>query len=236
MTQRVCAIIPAHNEADVISDTVRGALSIPEVSEVVVVDDGSTDNTAKVASASGAGQVLMLSRNVGKGGALNKALPMAKADVILLLDADLGISAKEAAKLLYPVLEGDADMTIAVFKGGSDSKAGSTKLASRSGGFGTVMRTARLGIRLLTGRWVASPLAGPRALKREILERTGGFAPRFGVEVGLTIDALRMGYRVMEIPVHMVHRPSGRDVKGFVHRGRQMLDMLGVLGRKALRR
>jgi glycosyltransferase involved in cell wall biosynthesis len=200
VAQRVCAIIPAHNEADVISDTVRGALSIPEVSEVVVVDDGSTDNTAKVASASGAGQVLMLSRNLGKGGALNKALPMAKADVILLLDADLGVSAKEAAKLLYPILEGDADMTIAVFKGGSDSKAGSTKLASRSGGFGTVMRTARLGIRVLT------------------------------------IDALRMGYRIMEIPVHMVHRPSGRDVKGFVHRGRQMLDMLGVLGRKVLRR
>ena len=212
-----------------IADTIQAVSRIPEVSEIVVVDDGSTDNTASVAAALQVGPVLTLERNLGKGGALNRALSQATGEILLLLDADLGKSASEAVNLLEPVLNGEADMTIAVFKP-ADSDG---KLSTRSGGFGMVMRIARLGVRLLGGKWVESPLAGQRALKREIVERRG-FAPRFGVEVGLTIDALRGGYRVMEVPVRMVHRPSGRSLKGFMHRGRQMADVLLTLGRKAL--
>jgi len=158
-------------------------------------------------------------------------------DVLLLLDADLGASAGEGAKLLKAVLDGDADMAIAVLGRSREPQAsgGGPGLAERSGGFGLVVKTARLGIRLLTGKRMKSPLAGPRALKREIVEKAGGFAPRFGVEVGLTVDALRMGYRVVEVPVGMVHRASGRDLRGFAHRGRQMMDVLRTIGRKALR-
>ncbi|HET6454105.1 MAG TPA: glycosyltransferase, partial [Armatimonadota bacterium] len=173
----------------------------------------------------------MLGRNRGKGAALNKALSQANGEVLLLLDADLGKSASEAVNLLEPVLSGEADMTIAVFKP-TDADG---KLSSRSGGFGLAMKTARLGIRLLGGKWVQSPLSGQRAFKREIVEKRG-FALRFGVETGLTIDALRGGYRVVEVPVRMVHRPSGRSLRGFVHRGRQMADVLLTLGRKALGR
>lgn len=232
MAQRVCAIIPAHNEGDVIAETIRAVRSIPEVDRIVVVDDGSTDNTA--AEAQAASQVIRLDANLGKGGALNRALGQAEGDVLLLLDADLGASAAEATRLLAPVLAGDADMTVAIFVSKQPGDV-SSKLGARSKGFGTVMKTARLGIWLMTRRWVVSPLAGPRALKREIIEKAGGFAPKFGVEVGLTIDALRLGYRVLEVPVEMVHRPSGRDLKGFMHRGGQMVDMLRTLGRKALR-
>ena len=232
MAVRVSVVIPAYNEADVIADTIRGAQSIPEVDEIVVVDDGSTDNTASVARAAGAGPVIMLNRNNGKGGALNKALSQARGEILLLLDADLGVSSREAEKLLMPVLDGEADMTIAVF---CDSEPDESKLAARSKGFGLVMKTARFGIKALTGKQVKSPLAGPRALKREVVERAGGFESKFGVEVGLTVDALRMGYRIMEVPVHMVHRSSGRDFKGFVHRGKQMSDVLRILCRKALR-
>lgn len=234
MAQWVCAIIPAHNEADVIADTIRGVMDIPEVSQIVVVDDGSTDNTAGIASAAGA-QVIQLPRNLGKGGALNKAMEQTQGDVLLLLDADLGRSAKEATALLAPVLAGEADMTVAIFRAKPAQDIETRNLAAKSRGFGSVMKIARLGIWLMTGRWVVSPLAGQRALRKEIIEKAGGFAPKFGVEVGLTIDALRMGYRVLEVPVHMVHRASERDLKGFMHRGRQMVDMLGTLGRKALR-
>ena len=237
MAVRVSAIIPAYNEADVISETVRAALSIPAVSEVIVVDDGSYDGTVNAARSAGAHQVVALSRNSGKGGALNRAWPSAMGDVLLLLDADLGASAGEGAKLLKAVLDGDADMAIAVLGRSREPQAsgGGPGLAERSGGFGLVVKTARLGIRLLTGKRMKSPLAGPRALKREIVEKAGGFAPRFGVEVGLTVDALRMGYRVVEVPVGMVHRASGRDLRGFAHRGRQMMDVLRTIGRKALR-
>lgn len=229
MAYTVSAIIPAFNEGDVIADTIQAVSRIPEVTQIVVVDDGSSDNTASVAQAFRAGPVVMLDRNRGKGGALNKALSQTNGEILLLLDADLGKSASEAANLLEPVLNGEADMAIAIFK----PVEADGKLAARSGGFGLVTRTARLGIRLLGGKWVESPLAGPRALKREIVEKRG-FAPRFGVEVGLTIDALRAGYRVIEVPVRMVHRPSGRSLRGFMHRGRQMADVLLTLSRKAL--
>jgi len=233
---RVSAIIPAYNEADVISETIRAALDIPAVSEVIVVDDASSDGTADAADSAGAHQAIVLPRNLGKGGALNRAWPAAAGDVLLLLDADLGASAGEGAKLLAPVLDGDADMAIAVLsRSRVPQTSGGPALAARSGGFGIVVRIARLGIRLLTGKRMSAPLAGPRALKREIIEKAGGFAARFGAEVGLTVDALRMGYRVVEVPVEMLHRASGRDFKGFAHRGRQMLDVLRTLGRKALR-
>ena len=235
MARCVCAIIPAHNEADVIAETILAVQGIPEVDQIIVVDDGSTDDTSSVAHAAGASQVIRLDRNQGKGAALNRALEQARGDVLLLLDADLGASAEEATKLLSPVLDGDADMTVAIFRSSSArADEESSVLAAKSKGFGMVMKTARIGIWLMTRRWVVSPLAGPRALKREIIDKAGGFAPKFGVEVGLTIDALRMGYRVIEVPVHMVHRPSGRDLKGFMHRGGQMVDMLRTLGRKAL--
>lgn len=237
MAVRVSALIPAYNEADVIGDTVRAALSIPRVVEVVVADDDSTDNTAEAARSAGAHQVISLGRNVGKGGALDAIWRRAAGDIFLLLDADLGRSVTEAEKLLAPVLDGEADMAIAVLSGvgpvaGGD---GSARLAPRSKGFGLVVRTARLGIRALTGRWVTAPLAGPRAVRRDVVERAGGFGAKFGVEVALTIDALRMGCRVIEVPVRMVHRASGRNVQGFLHRGGQMVDVLRALGRKALR-
>jgi glycosyltransferase involved in cell wall biosynthesis len=239
LQKSVSVVIPAYNEADVIGDTVRGALTIPGVVEVIVIDDGSTDNTTQVARDAGA-QVVKLPNNVGKGGALNSGWQKAKGQVILLLDADLGESAREGALLVEPVACDKADMAIAMFVRGSEEpnpEACDKRniLRTRSGGFGTVVRLAKLGIWILTGRWMESPLAGPRALKREIIERAGRFADKFGVEVGLTVDALRMGYRVMEVPVKMVHRASGRDIRGFLHRGRQMVDVIRTLMNKALK-
>lgn len=238
-SREVSAIIPAYNEADIVAETVHATLAIPFVSEVVVVDDGSEDDTAQVARAAGAHEVISLERNLGKGEALNRAIQFAAYDTLLLLDADLGSSATQGSELLLPVLGDSADMTVAIFDSMVENNLytgqGGPKLSPRSGGFGIVVQTARLGIWLLTREWVRSPLAGPRALRREIVDSAGGFSPGFGVEVGLTIDALRMGYRVLEVPVQMVHRPSGRSLAGFAHRGRQMGDMLITLGRKALR-
>lgn len=231
----VTAIIPAYNEADVIGDTVRAARSIPSVSEIIVVDDGSTDDTADVAEKAGADTVIIAPFNKGKGGALNMAWPAASGDVLLLLDADLGRSASEGSKLLEPVLKGEADMTVGIL-GSTREPAPGERLAAKSGGFGLVVKIARFGIKALTGQTFKAPISGQRALRKKILEDTAGFASKFGVEVGLTIDALRLGYRVTEVPVDIVHRASGRDLKGFIHRGRQMWNVICTLIRKAARK
>ncbi|WP_027356031.1 glycosyltransferase family 2 protein [Desulfofundulus thermocisternus] len=213
----VSVLIPAYNEAGRIGDTLEAVLSIPEVAEVVVVDDGSTDATAEIARACGA-RVISLERNRGKGEALNRGVPLCTRDVILLIDADLGASAVQARKLLLPILEDEADMTVACFPA-----------ARRRGGFGLVKGLARAGIRWYTGLVMDAPLSGQRALKREVLQHLLPFASGFGVEVGMTIKAARLGFRVREIPVVMTHRETGRDLKGFIHRGKQFWHVARVL-------
>jgi hypothetical protein len=52
------------------------------------------------------------------------------------------------------------------------------------------------------------------------------FAPRFGMEIGMTIDAVRAGFRVTEVELPLAHRATGRTLSGFLHRGRQLLDFL----------
>ena len=219
---KAAAIIPAYNEGDRIADTVRAARQIPGISEVIVIDDGSKDNTAEAAQSAGADQVITLKTNSGKGAALSAGMKATDADVLLLLDGDLGSSASGASALLDPVMSGQADMTIA-----------SPPPIARSGGFGFAVRIGRWGIKRFTGRIMQSPLSGQRAIRREIIDKIGGFNHRFGVEVGLTIDAIRMGYRVEEVPLEISHRVTGRSLRGFIHRGRQFLDIACVLARQA---
>jgi hypothetical protein len=206
-------LIPAHNEADRIADTVRAALSIPGVDVAVVVDDASRDDTARMAEEAGA-KVVRLEFNVGKGAALEAgAARISHADRILLLDGDLGSTAAQGELLLRPLLDGTADMAIAGFP-----------RAEGKAGFGLVKRLARRGIASMGGGFTAdAPLSGQRALTRECLEAVRPFATGYGVEVALSVRALRAGLRLVEVPTTMTHAATGRDLAGFIHRGRQFV-------------
>lgn len=214
---KVSVIIPAYNEADVLPATLAVLRRLTEVDEIIVVDDGSRDNTAEVARRAGV-RVIRLPRNVGKGKALQAGAAAARGRVFVLLDADLGETAFEAAKLIAPVLRDEADVVIGAFPR-SDGPSG----------FGLVEAVARCGVRTLTGLHLQSPLSGQRALTRQALNKVGRFAGGFGVEAALTVDAVQNGLRVMEVPVAMRHRKTGRDVAGFVHRGRQFLHVACAL-------
>lgn len=225
-------VIPAYNENRHIVATlmslqhglkknIYGLNELCQVKEIVVVDDGSGDDTARIAERAGA-RVIRFAANRGKGGALTAAFPFISGDVVLLLDADLTESAPEAFVLAGPVLTGAADLTVAGF------------LPGRAGrGFGIARKTAALGIKTITGRRVSSPLSGQRCLKKETLANLLPLAARFGMEVGMTIDALRKGYRVLEVETQLQHCPPGRDWRGFLHRGRQFYDICATLGSKA---
>ena len=209
----ISILIPAYNEATRIADTIRSvrAVELPADVEIVVVDDGSNDNTAQVAEKAGADTVLRKS-NGGKGAALNAGLQLSTGEFLVLLDADLGSSAAEFAKLIAPVLSGEADMTIATFP----------ERPGRGGGMGLVVRLARWGIDKLTGRQMRAPISGQRALKRSVLLSTGGFASGWGVEIGLTVRALRSGFTVLEVATDMDHRVTGRSYADILHRAAQL--------------
>jgi glycosyltransferase involved in cell wall biosynthesis len=203
-------VIPARNEVARVGTTVRAARGIAGVDEVVVVADGSTDGTVEEARLAGA-RVLVASRGIGKGGALETAIDRSDpADVYLFLDGDLGESADRGAALLEEVVAGRADLAIGVLP-----------REPRHGGFRLVKRFAGAIIRGLADFRSEEPLSGQRAMTREVLEAARPLAPGFAVEVAMTIDAVRAGFRVIEVPVEMEHDPTGRDVPGFVHRGRQ---------------
>lgn len=220
----VIALIPAHDEAERIEDTVAGVLSVSGIDRVLVIDDASTDGTASRAQSAGA-EVLALGENRGKGGALQAGLDAvaAEADVILLLDGDLGATAAEAALLMAPVLAGEAEMTIATLP-----------KPKGSGGIGLVKGLARTGIRLLSGYEATAPLSGQRALSRSAWEAATPFATGYGVEVALTVRAARAGMRLLEVPTSMGHAATGKDLAGFRHRGRQFLHVAAALLRLAI--
>jgi glycosyl transferase family 2 len=223
--ERVVALVPARDEGDRVGQTVRALASLPGVHEVVVVDDGSRDATAAVALAAGA-TVLRIRRRLGKGGALEGALRrLPPADVWLLADGDLEGSAASLGPVLDAVLTGGADLAVAVLP------------PQAATGLGTVRRFAARTIHLLTGFEAQQPLSGQRAVRGSALDACRPLAPGFGAEAGMTIDALRAGLRVVEVPAPgLAHRATGRDVAGFVHRGRQGLDVLRAVTARALRR
>ena len=220
----VAAVVPAHDESLRIAATVRALLSIPRVDEMIVVDDGSRDATGELARKAGA-RVVRLARNEGKGAALAAGIAATTAPVLLLADADLEDSAANLGALLEPVLAGLADVAIA-----APPRAGGPS------GFGLVEGLAGWGIKRLTGRDMDRPLSGQRAVRAEVIKAVGGFAPRFGAETAFTIDAVRAGYRVVEVPCEIRHARTGRDPAGFAHRARQGVDVALVLAGRWRRR
>ncbi len=219
---RVCALIPAFNEAERIALTVAALKSRPEITAIVVMDDGSTDGTAAEARAAGATQVLS-GKNGGKGAAVSAAYAAARGrgDVFLLLDADLGSSAGEAVKLLPLLLSDNADMTIGMLPPDPQFAA-----SGQAGGLGFVVRLARWGIKRRTRQTMAQPLSGQRAVRRAVLDALGGrLAPGFGVELDLTVRALQAGFRVREVETEFRHKVTGGDWPGLRHRARQFRDV-----------
>ena len=213
----VSAIIPAFNEARTIASTITSLKEIAGIDEIIVVDDGSRDGTADIARKAGA-ITFTLVENVGKGCALEVGCAASRGEILLLLDADLEETAREAKALLGPVLAGEADLAVAVFPP-SEGKAG----------LGLVQGLSRWAIRRSGGAALAQPLSGQRALRRHMWREIGGFGGGFGVETAMAMGVYRLGYRLVEVPVSMKHRQTSRDWQGIVHRGRQLLHVLRVV-------
>lgn len=218
MNFSVVAVIPTHNEGERLPETLKGIHSIPNLIEVIVVDDGSDDSTAQAALSAGAEllQATESGQSSGKGDALRMGLSRARLlspQVVLLADADLGSSASKLEALI-PVLDEQNPISIAAFP------------PARGGGFGLVKSMTRRAIARRTGYEFTEPLSGQRALLLPALNALRGIAPGFGAEVGMTLDLLAAGIVPREIPIPLTHRSTGKSLAGFAHRARQGRDIL----------
>jgi len=215
--QSVSVIIPAYNEEDTIGETIKVIKNIDVVNEIIVINDGSTDDTGQIAQRYGV-KVVNLYPNRGKGGAMNAAVSHIHNDIVVFLDADLGTTAEQAIKIIQPVIDKKTDICIAAFPP-----------PRKKGGFGIVKRTAAWIIYKVGKVRVQSPLSGQRAMTREALMALIPFGEGYGVELAMTVKALRLGFKIKEVTTTMRHKETGRDFKGFLHRGRQFIDVLKVI-------
>jgi glycosyltransferase involved in cell wall biosynthesis len=212
-------VVAAHNEADRIGATLDALARAFPGAEVLVADDASTDGTSEVALARGA-QVVSRRRPHGKGSNVSAAAEAALdrdteagAATYLLCDGDLGASAEELQPLVAAVEGGSCDLAVAGFR----DRVG--------GGFGIALRFARWAIERRCGYRAGAALSGQRAMRGAVLRDVLPFAHGYGMETGMTIDAVRSGYRLREMELGLEHRATGRSLRGFLHRGRQLADI-----------
>jgi hypothetical protein len=202
-------LVAARDEEAAIGATVSALRAAFPDSEVLVADDGSRDATARLAEEVGA-TVLRLPRR-GKGQALSAAERAAPPGRLLLCDADL-------VGDLRPLADVDADVTVAAFA------------ERQGGGFGIAKRAARALVQFRSGLDAREPLSGQRALSPGARAACFPLAPGFGCELRMTIDAVRAGLTVTEVELPLRHRATYQNVRGFLHRGRQLLDLVLAAG------
>jgi glycosyltransferase involved in cell wall biosynthesis len=217
---QLAVLVAARNEADRIGATVAALRGAFPGARIWVADDASEDGTAEAAMAAGA-EVVSRGRPHGKGANVSAAAEAALSvpdppRLVLLCDGDLGASAARLAPLVEAVRRGECDLAVAAFS----RRVG--------GGFGLALGFARWAIRRRCGYVADAPISGQRAMRAEVLRAVLPFAPSYGMEIGMTVDAVRAGYKLKEYELDLEHRATGKSFAGFVHRARQLRDFARV--------
>jgi phosphoserine phosphatase len=186
-------IIPALNEAARIGSVVAHALSDPATAEVIVVDDSSTDDTARLARDAGA--IVVTSSMLGKGASMRDGLGHARHEFVAYLDGDLaGLRPGLVGDLVRPLVAGRADFVKARF--------------GRGGGRVTEL-TAKPMLKVFFPELgnLSQPLGGIIAARRSLLAPLE-FEDGYGVDVGLLIDAFLRGARIAEVDIGRIEHDS----------------------------
>lgn len=215
-------ILTARDEGERLGTTLRALARAFPGAPVWVADDGSRDATSQIARSAGA-RVARSECSIGKGAAATRAARQALQSpgldpdaVMVLCDGDLEESAALLPALVEEVRCGEGDMAVAIFA------------RPHGGGFGLAVGFARWAIHRRCGLRLRAPISGQRALRVQTLRAVLPFAEGFGMEIGMTIDAARGGYRVREVVLELEHRSTGRTPAGFIHRARQLKDFVRV--------
>ena len=199
----VCLIIPALNEETALRN-VLASLPAGLFDEVIVVDNGSTDGTAKVAAEAGARVVTERRRGYGSACLAGIAALSGAAEAIVFMDADGSDVPAEASRLLEPIFADQADLVIGSRVLG-EAEPGALSPHQR---FGNQVAVGL--VRLIYGRRYTD--LGPfRAIRRSSLERLGMRDRDFGWTVEMQVKALRAHLRIVERPVSYRRRRGGRS-------------------------
>ncbi|WP_296869686.1 glycosyltransferase [Methanobrevibacter sp.] len=182
----VSIVIPAYNEEATVAKVVSVARKLSYVTEVIVVDDGSTDRTVEEAESAGA-TVISHIMNEGKGSAIKTGFKNSHGNIVAFIDADISnFTSEKIDKIIRPILEDQTDIT-------------KTKFARESG------RVTELTAKPLLGFFFPElnyeqPLSGQFAGKRSALNKIR-FEKDYGVDVGIVLDADVHGIKILEVDI-----------------------------------
>jgi glycosyltransferase involved in cell wall biosynthesis len=207
---KVAAIIPAYNEATRIPAVLEAVVAAKLLNEIVVVNDGSTDDTLRVLKSYEGVNIVDLKRNMGKGAAMAAGVRATEADVIVFIDADLsGLHAYHVDNIVRPVLNG-SDMCIGVF---------------RRGKFWTD-----------AAQVIAPYISGQRAMRRELIEQISWLEEcRMGAEATINTVARKKKMRIRRVVLDGVTHACKERKFGFAKGTAQRAKMYAEIGKAVVR-
>ncbi len=199
----VSCIVPGHNEGPRIAGVIRAVREARLVSEVIAVDDGSSDDTARQAAAAGA-RVVVLRRNRGKARAMDEGVKRARGDLVLFLDSDLqDLTGTLVDRLVQPVVADEADVTLGIVERGIERDRRQENLPALTG--------QRCFHRVV---WWKMCARYPRILEC-----------RFGIEMGLNRIAYDGKLRLRVVDLSPAWDPSKRDKFGVLEGAMRRINM-----------
>jgi polyisoprenyl-phosphate glycosyltransferase len=197
---KISVIIPAYNEEITIADVIKTVKNVPEINDIIVVSDGSTDDTVAIARELNV-DVYQMKENIGKGGAIKRGFEKTDSDILLFLDADLiGLNNEHVYALINPIRENTADMTLGIFTQG----------------------------RLLTDlpQFLMPYLSGQRAIKRQIIDAIPNMdLLKYGLELAITKVVKKYDYRVSKVKLHNLTQRIKEEKYGIIEGAKKRLQM-----------
>jgi dolichyl-phosphate beta-glucosyltransferase len=233
MTLSLSIVVPAYNEGERLGKSLRTIVSYlndyPAQSELIVVDDGSVDQTAEVArqelahSKNVHTSVISYKSNLGKGRAVRLGLQASRSEIALFTDTDLSTPITEAPKLIEPIERGECDVAFGSRAIDRNLIGVHQSWRREQGG-----RVFNLAVRLATGLPFWDTQCGFKAFRmsacRALIE--GATIDRFGFDVELLYLAYRAGLKLREVPVRWDHAEGSK-----VNLASDSLKMLAEVGR-----
>jgi glycosyltransferase involved in cell wall biosynthesis len=216
--QKISIVIPAKNEegtlGNVLDDLNRIISQMPNYQvEVICVDDHSTDATANLARTFGA-SVIKNTGKSGKGMALRAGFAATVGDVLVMLDADYSHRAEELPRMLEALTDGVGLVIGSRVVGGSEEYTHVRAL-------GNVFLSATLGV--CTRRYLSDALNGFKVFRRDVFTDFNYTSRAFEIEIEIIANALRKGYRIVEVSSHERARAGGEMKSSVVRHGTRFL-------------
>lgn len=205
---RITVTMAALNEADVIGRSIKECYDVKDfdIEVLVVLDDKTTDHTADVATAAGA-RVIQTGAWQGKGAALRKAMPYVNGEYVIQLDADYQFMPFDIPKMMAPLLNGTADVTLATrYEPGAVVEDDSVTSFRKFGIWALSLATS-----IAIGQRVTDMLAGYKAFRRSVLEDINMRVDHYGYEAEVIIRAAQKGYRIKNVPITYRKRAAGKS-------------------------